>query len=177
MKHLFKWGFGCFIAIILLYWILRVIILHVISYEVLDYRYDSLDMPEHIKKELRIKTQNCTIEQISNICLKETAKMCTFSFNQTGLFQLKVAKAHCVTYSKLYTEMCNYCFRINNINANAKHVVGYVKIGNINLCQILQMLFPKNKNLVKDHDFVLITHLEETYYVDPSLYDMITLIY
>ena len=112
-------------------------------------------------------------EEIVDYCVELTANLLTFSFNQDPLFKNKVSKAHCVTYARVCSSLCNIAFKAHNKKAKATPVVGYAKIFGVNLCEVLCAIFPKSKNRLKDHDFVEVRLQNEKLYVDPSLYDLI----
>lgn len=78
---------------------------------------------------------------------------------------------HCVGYAQVYSTICNYAFKVNNIKGSAKPVVGIVKWNGINLNYFSRFLPSRWENFTKDHDFVEIKYEGDNhkYYVDPLL--------
>lgn len=136
-------------------------------------RPGSVEIPDSIKNELIINTSNLSEIEIINYCVDITANLLEFSFKQDSLFKHNIFKAHCVTYAKVCASLCNEAFKANNIKAEAKPVVGYIKCFGINLCKWYYSLNTKHKNFFKDHDFVEIQGINYTIYVDPCLKDLI----
>lgn len=136
-------------------------------------RPGNVKIPDSIKSELIINTANLSEVEIINHCVDVTVNLLEFSFKQDPLFKHSVSKAHCVTYAKVCSSLCNEAFQANNIEAKAKPVVGYVECFGINLCKWYSSLNTKHKNYFKDHDFVEIQGSNYTIYVDPCLKDLI----
>lgn len=65
------------------------------------------------------------------------------------------------------------------MNIKVYHARGYIENSlGINLCTVFKAIVPQGyKNFVKDHDFIEICPAEGeyTYYLDPSIYDMLGL--
>ena len=136
-------------------------------------RPGNVKIPDSIKNELIINTANLSEVEIINHCVGVTVNLLEFSFKQDPLFKHSVSKAHCVTYAKVCSSLCNEAFQANNIEAKAKPVVGYVECFGINLCKWYSSLNTKHKNYFKDHDFVEIQGSNYAIYVDPCLKDLI----
>lgn len=136
-----------------------------------------IHIPQYIVEDVVQAAQGLNDDEIAivNYCVKYTAQLLEFSFKEDSSFNNLPRKAHCVTYAKVCSTLCNIAFAKTNSSAVAKPVVGYVEFGGININKILTWLFPKSKNNVKDHDFVEISSPDYTLYVDPCCYDLIKL--
>lgn len=77
-------------------------------------------------------------------------------------------------YAQLCSNICNYAFAVSHSKARTKPVVGYIEICGIDMCKVAYFLVPaKDKNFVKDHDFVEYRHQDgTTSFFDPSIYDV-----
>ena len=139
--------------------------------KIADRPVQNIQLSSQTKQEIQTWNQDSIIEK----SLELTCRMLQFSTKNN----IKEGKANCVGYAQLYTSICNYAFARNNKNAHATPVVGYIKLGDFNLCNIAKSLAPniKWKNFVKDHDFVEITINGKIQYVDPSLYDYFKWLY
>ena len=85
-------------------------------------------------------------------------------------------KANCVGYAQYAASLCNKIFLSNNIDAEAKAVVGCYYFGYINLHNVVTKFVSNNqiKNFIKDHDYVEIVDNsgKVVYSFDPSIYDL-----
>ena len=133
-------------------------------------RHDSW-LNEEIKNTISARiTADTSEEAIIRFSLYLTAELLEFSEKNA----IAKGKANCVGYAQLYSDICNYCFRVSHKpNCHAKPVVGLVKIGGININTIAIHLIPWRKNFFKDHDFVEITTPTKHLYIDPSVYDVL----
>lgn len=88
---------------------------------------------------------------------------------------IRHGRANCVGYAQLFSAVFNAYCKKNGIEAYAKPVVGYISIFNVNLCRLTKSIMPsrKMKNFVKDHDFVEISTETGTFYIDPTLKDVL----
>ena len=109
-------------------------------------------------------------EEIVKYSLDLTAELLRF----TRVNALKDGKANCVGYAQLCSNICNYAFAGSHSKARTKPVVGYIEICGIDMCKVAYFLAPaKDKNFVKDHDFVEYHHQDgTTSFFDPSIYDV-----
>jgi len=128
-------------------------------------------LPQSLKAKVEQDTRGMDIEQIIDYSLKQTASRLQFSrYNDINL-----GNANCVGYARLCSSICNHALSANGVNGQAKPVVGYIESNGINWCDVLKKVAPKNsyKNFVKDHDFVELVTDSKTYYLDPSIYDVL----
>ena len=106
--------------------------------------------------------------QIIKYSLDTTAELLSFSIKNNNLGRNKHTTANCIGYAALCKAISNYAFKINGYSCRSKQVVGYLYIGNVNICKLASGLFNgKLSKFVKDHDVI---EFEGKYY-DPSLYD------
>ncbi|MBR5686839.1 MAG: hypothetical protein IKX36_02655 [Prevotella sp.] len=127
------------------------------------------NIPDSLREQVRLYTQGMESVQIAKKCVELTADLLKFSRQE----DLNNHQANCVGYAKICASLCNYAFRVNHINASAKHVRGYVSCLGVNLCSIAAALCPESMaNFVKDHDFVEIQTEGRSIYIDPSIYDL-----
>ena len=138
-----------------------------------DREFSYVDIPDSIKSEVIYNTEGLSDLEIINWCVNKTSELLEYSFEQDSLFENKISKAHCVTYSKVCSSLCNLPFEHNNIQSKAKCVVGYVKLYNINICKLGTKIFKNYSNYFVNHDFVEINNENYCIYVDPTLYDLI----
>lgn len=132
-----------------------------------------VNIPDSIKNELILNTKSLDEVEIINYCVDKTSDLLEYSFKEDVLFRNNISKAHCVTYAKVCSSLCNIAFQNNNINSTAKCVVGYVKGFGINLCNLGYKLFKNHSNYFINHDFVEIQGSNYIMYVDPCLKDLI----
>ena len=128
-------------------------------------------LPQSLKAKVEQDTRGMDIEQIIDYSLKQTASRLQFSrYNDINL-----GNANCVGYARLCSSICNHALSANGVNGQAKPVVGYIESNGINWCDVLNSVAPKDsyKNFVKDHDFVELVTDSKTYYLDPSIYDVL----
>ena len=130
-----------------------------------DRPIQNISLTSEQKKEIKMWEK----DKIVDNSLSMTCDMLTFSKKN----EISHGKANCVGYAQFYSAICNYAFQTHHVNGKAKPVVGYIKIGGLNICNIAQHLAPnkKWKNFTKDHDFVEVTINGKTKYIDPSIYD------
>ena len=126
--------------------------------------------PEELRGRIKAETSGYSDEEIVAYSLDLTAELLRF----TRVNSLKDGKANCVGYAQLCSNICNYAFTINHSSARTKPVVGYVKLCGINICKVAYSLAPaKDKNFVKDHDFVEYHYRDgKISFFDPSIYDV-----
>lgn len=115
--------------------------------------------------------------KVVEYCTKLTAKSLTFSDHCDEVTFVKPSAAHCVGYARTLATLCNYAFKVNHIDAKATPVVGYVKVGGVNVCHLLSTLPYSSvrwSNFTKDHDFVRIKCPDGDYeYYDALAYDVL----
>ena len=126
--------------------------------------------PEELKERIKSETVGYSDEDIVKYSLDLTAELLRF----TRVNALKDGKANCMGFAQLCSNICNYAFAACHSKAKTKPVVGYIAICGINLCKVAYFLAPaKDKNFVKDHDFVEYHHRDgTTSFFDPSIYDV-----
>ena len=126
--------------------------------------------PEELKGRIKAETVGYTDEEIVSYSLDLTAELLRF----TRVNALKDGKANCVGYAQLCSNICNYAFAACHSKARTKPVVGTIKICGVDVCEVAYSLAPaKDKNFVKDHDFVEYRHRDgRTSFFDPSIYDV-----
>ena len=126
--------------------------------------------PEELKGRVKSETAGYSDEEIVKYSLDLTAELLRF----TRVNALRDGKANCVGYAQLCSNICNYAFAGSHSKARTKPVVGTIEICGIDMCKISYFLAPaKDKNFVKDHDFVEYHHQDgTTSFFDPSIYDV-----
>ena len=126
--------------------------------------------PEELKRRIKAETAGYSDEEIVKYSLNLTAELLRF----TRVNALKDGKANCVGYAQLCSNICNYAFAGSHSKARTKPVVGYITICGVNMCKVADALAPaRDKNFVKDHDFVEYRHRDgTTTFFDPSIYDV-----
>ena len=126
--------------------------------------------PEELKGRIKSETAGYSDEEIVKYSLDLSAELLRF----TRVNALKDGKANCVGYAQLCSNICNYAFAARHSKARTKPVVGYIEVCGIDMCKIAYFLAPaKDKNFVKDHDFVEFRHQDGmTSFFDPSIYDV-----
>ena len=126
--------------------------------------------PEELKGRIKAETAGYSDEETVKYSLNLTAELLRF----TRVNALKDGKANCVGYAQLCSNICNYAFAACHSKARTKPVVGYIEVCGIDMCKIAYFLAPaKDKNFVKDHDFVEYRHRDgTTSFFDPSIYDV-----
>jgi hypothetical protein len=126
---------------------------------------------EEIKNAIRANVGNDTSEEaIIRFSLSLTAELLELSEKNA----VRQGKANCVGYAQLYSDICNYGFRISHkANCRAHAVVGLAKVHGININTIATHLIPWRKNFFKDHDFVEISTPTMHLFIDPSAYDVL----
>lgn len=137
-----------------------------------DRNVHRIALTESLITEINAETFNLSDVEIINYAVNKTAQLLDYSFTE-NINLNGISKAHCVTYSKLCATICNLAFINNNINSKAKCVVGYVYLGNINLCTLGANIFKKYSRYFINHDFVEINGYNYTILVDPTLYDIL----
>ena len=126
--------------------------------------------PEELKGRIKSETAGYSDEEIVKYSLDLTAELLRF----TRANALKDGKANCVGYAQLCSNICNYAFAACHSKARTKPVVGTIMVCGIDVCKVAYSLAPaKDKNFVKDHDFVEYRHRDgKTSFFDPSIYDV-----
>ena len=134
-------------------------------------RANTFSLTESLKKKVTVDTKGMSEECIMQYSLDITAQNLRF----TRFNNLKKGQANCVGYAKFCSSICNEGFKNNRIKYRAHTAVGFIKIGDINICNVLKsaMHNPEYRNFVKDHDFVEVTTDKWIYQFDPCLYDII----
>lgn len=152
-------------AIIILYHILP------LSLAKIDGRSNPYYPTSPLLSEIREDTKGMSAEEIRVYSVKKTAWTLSFAVKNN----LSKGEANCIGYAQMCASISNYAFRVNEINASAKPVVGYVMFYGINLCDVLKWCMPSKRweNFVKDHDFVEYHIDGQTIYCDASAYDLI----
>lgn len=114
--------------------------------------------------------------QIVDYCVKSTAHYLTFSDHCEPVSYKGQSKSHCVGYARLCASLCNEAFRANDIDAEARPVVGTVTCWGLSLCWVVSQVLSFDHrwyNFTKDHDFTQINYHGQTTYVDACAYDII----
>lgn len=134
-------------------------------------RANAFSLTESLKKKVTVDTKGMDEEDIIQYSLNTTAQNLRF----TRFNNLKKGQANCVGYAKFCSSVCNEGFKNNRIRYRAHTVVGFIKIGDINICNVLKVAMhdPEYRNFVKDHDFVEVVTDKWVYQFDPCLYDII----
>jgi hypothetical protein len=151
--------------------LIAIMVLMPISFVKTNDRGSTLDyFPEELKGRIKSETVGNSDEEIVKYSLDLTAELLRF----TRVNALKDGKANCVGYAQLCSNICNYAFAACHSKARTKPVVGYITICGVNVCKVAHFLAPaKDKNFVKDHDFVEYRHRDgTTSFFDPSIYDV-----
>ena len=123
-------------------------------------------LSDSIQNVIKESTQGMTEVSIAKYCVELTSEILDFSEHNN----LSNNKANCVGYATVCKSICDYAYKVNNMNITVNHVRGYVTNDyNINLCKLLRNVVPtKYKNFVKDHDFVEIIYDSSVFYVDAT---------
>lgn len=123
------------------------------------------------KEKIKLETSSLTSEEIIDYSTKFTCSLLSF----TRKNNLTAREANCIGYAATYVAVCNYAFQVNHINGNAKHVYGYVMVGNSNLNSMVSGVAPSQalKNFTKDHDFVEVTSGKTHCYLSPTIADLL----
>ena len=132
----------------------------------------TISLPKSLQEEINLQTSTLSDVEIIDYAVNKTAQLFDYSFTESINLN-GISKAHCVTYAKLCTTICNIAFQNRNINSEAKCVVGYVAMGKINLCNVGAKLCGKYSKYFINHDFVEINGSDYTIFVDPTAYDLI----
>lgn len=135
-----------------------------------DRAYNPVKLSEKLKQEIKADTENLPPYKIIVYCKEKTQELLKFSTKCEPFDDRKVTKMHCVGYAQVFSTICNYAFKVNNIKGSAKPVVGIVKWNGINLNSFSKFLPTKWKNFTKDHDFAEVEYESDfKFYVDPLL--------
>ena len=151
--------------------IIAVVMIMPISFVKISDREATHDyFPEKLKGRIKSETVGYSDEKIVKYSLDLTAELLKFTRENA----LRDGKANCVGYAQLCSNICNHAFAARHSKARTKPVVGYITICGINVCKVAYFLAPaKDKNFVKDHDFVEYWHRDgKTTFFDPSIYDV-----
>ena len=151
--------------------IIAVVVLMPISFVKTSDRGATHDyFPKELKGGIKSETAGYSDEEIVKYSLDLTAELLRF----TRANALKEGKANCVGYAQLCSNICNYAFAACHSKARTKPVVGTIVICGVDVCKVAYFLAPaKDKNFVKDHDFVEYHHQDgTTSFFDPSIYDV-----
>jgi len=151
--------------------IIAVVMIMPISFVKISDREATHDyFPEELKGSIKSETVGYSDEKIVKYSLDLTAELLRF----TRVNALKDGKANCVGYAQLCSNICNHAFAARHSKARTKPVVGTIKICGVDVCKVAYSLAPaKDKNFVKDHDFVEYRHRDgTTSFFDPSIYDV-----
>ena len=134
-------------------------------------RQKTITLTQSMNVKVGAETKGMDVEQIIDYSLKLTASRLQFSRHN----DIINGKANCVGYAQLCACICNLALATNEIDGQAKPVVGYIESNGINWCDVLKTIAPKDsyKNFVKDHDFVELVTDSKTYYFDPCIYDVL----
>ncbi len=126
---------------------------------------------EDIRNAIRANVGSDTSEDaIIQFSLFLTAELLEFSEKNS----VSEGKANCIGYAQLYSDICNYGFRISHkAGCHAHAVVGLTKVYGININTIVTHLIPWHKNFFKDHDFVEISTPTKHLFIDPSTFDVL----
>lgn len=133
-----------------------------------------LNIPIDVKTSVIENTQNMNSFEIAEYCSEMTCDLLTYSLKQDELFINKPSKAHCVTYARICSELCNIAYKTHGLNSSTKSVYGYFTYFEVNINKVLTTLSPKNyKRYLKNHDVVELCIEDKTYWLDPTLHDLI----
>lgn len=133
-----------------------------------------LSIPIDIKNTVIENTQNMNSFEIAEYCSEMTCDLLTYSLKQDKPFINKPSKAHCVTYARVCSELCNIAYKAHGLNSSAKSVYGYFTYFKVNINKVLTILSPKKcKRYLTNHDVVELCIGDKTYWLDPTLHDLI----
>ena len=134
-------------------------------------RQKTYALSKSLKTMVSDNTKGMNLEQIIDYSLKLTSSLLQFSYHN----DLDNGKANCIGYAQMCSAVCNQGLTVNGLDGEARDVVGYIESIDINWCDVLKSVAPKDsyKNFVKDHDFVELVTDSRTYYFDPSIYDVL----
>lgn len=140
------------------------------SLEKVSDRAQNHSLPKEIQIQIENEACGMSIKEVMTYGIKKTARMLRYTEEN----DIVNGNANCIGYAKVYAGICDYAFHINNMPCMAKPVVGYVMVGDINLCNILRSIAPQRwKGFVADHDFVEFRLEEGDYiYQDACIYDI-----
>jgi hypothetical protein len=132
-----------------------------------------VQIPKEIQQKVMYETRGKNAIEIAQYCSRLTCDLLEFSFDQDKLWQNDISKAHCVTYSRVCSALCNLAFQSNNVDASTKVVVGHLHYWGVNLHPIALKILPaKYHRYLKDHDVVELNYNNKTIYLDPTLHDL-----
>lgn len=136
-------------------------------------RQVSYSLTTEMRNQIDKETRGMTAFEIQIYSIEFTAKHLDFAKRN----DISKGKANCVGYAQLCACVFNQALASNKLKGYAKPVVGYVKLGRLNICHVLRNLVTsKYKNFVKDHDFVEFDYegwIDGPRYADPCAYDLI----
>ena len=136
-------------------------------------RNADIQIPTEIVDIVKCNTKNMDFVSITNYCNTLTCELLAFDTKENITLNLYNSRGHCITYSKICTELCNIAYEANNINASAKIVVGYFTFLNLNINELVTKILPKKyKGFFINHDVVEITYENKTLLIDPSFRDV-----
>ena len=132
-----------------------------------------LMIPDEIKNSVIDNTKDLNAFEIAEYCSNVTCSLLKYSINQDKLFAKTPSKAHCVTYARVCSELCNIAYKAHDLDGYAENVCGYYTYFNVNLHKVLIALFPKKyQRYLKDHDVVELNIANKKYYIDPTMHDL-----
>lgn len=128
-------------------------------------------LQKKIEREIKDSTSMVSVIRYANALTKE---LCYFSFTgktirSNQVVEGKETHTHCVGYSNVMTDICNYAFKTKNMQAIAYHVRGEIVIDGFEVCAHLG----KKNSFFKDHDYVhIISKTRFECWADPSFEDL-----
>lgn len=140
---------------------------------------DSFTLNKTIIEYINNNIDNITTEEeLIEFSEKTTCKLLMYSYKQNidNLSFDMQSKAHCVGYSTVCSQICNYIIWKKQLNMECKHVRGYVYLFNYNVHNFLNFILPNNSKIqqfCKDHDFVLLQTSKKEYHFSPDCYDFL----
>lgn len=127
-----------------------------------------------IPKELKeLATNRTEGKNKAKDIMKECSTLTTDYLSFSRANNIPNGEANCIGYAQLASALLNQSFRQNNLNCQAKPVVGTVHSFGINLNTVAQHILPSSwRPFFKDHDFVEVTTDEGVFFIDTSLQDI-----
>ena len=146
------------------------------GYDKLRERPGTVEIPAALKESVIKGTESMTAEEISSYCSDITCDLLSFSFKQDVLFENEVSRAHCVTYARLHSSLCNIAFKAHDIDAEAVPIVCHMYVCGLNINTIIVSMLPQEyRRFFIDHDMVEIRKKSDKRTIlatDPTEHDL-----
>lgn len=133
--------------------------------------------------KVKTDTKGMTVDEVIEYCEDLTSDLLVFSTESKlktveSLSLEKQTPTHCVGYCKTFVSLCNYAFKVHNMNAKCVQERKQVYLFDFNFTKLLSGLFrkcgfTKAANFTKDHDIVTVRQKDKSMVLDPLVYDVL----